>query len=53
MTVFKSPWPSLEPYAPMSVPQMMEQTVRRLPNKPALMTPEGTAYTYRASCGPP
>ncbi len=44
--VFKSPWPSLEPYAPTSVPQMMEATVRRLPGKPALMTAEGHAYTY-------
>jgi acyl-CoA synthetase (AMP-forming)/AMP-acid ligase II len=45
--VFKSPWPSLEPYVPLSVAQMMEATVRRLPDKPALMTAEGHAYTYR------
>ena len=44
--VFKSPWPSLEPYAPMSVPQLIEATVRRLPDKPALMTVEGHAYTF-------
>ncbi len=45
--VFKSPWPSLEPYAPTSVPAMMEATVRRLPNKVALMTAEGQAYTFQ------
>ena len=45
--VFKSPWPSLEPYTPMSVPQMMEATVRRLPDKVALMTADGPTYTYR------
>ncbi len=45
--VFTSPWPSLEPYAPMSVPQIIEATVRRLPDKPALMTAEGQAYTFR------
>ncbi|MEX2245555.1 MAG: AMP-binding protein [Dehalococcoidia bacterium] len=45
--VFKSPWPSIEPYAPMSVAQLLEKTVRRLPDKPALMTAEGKAYTYR------
>jgi acyl-CoA synthetase (AMP-forming)/AMP-acid ligase II len=44
--IFSSPWPSLEPYTPLSVPQLMEATVRRLPDKPALMTAEGTAYTY-------
>ncbi len=41
--VFKSPWPSLEPYAPLSVAQMMEATVRRLPDKVALMTADGQA----------
>lgn len=44
--VFKSPWPSLEPYVPMSVPQLIEATVRRLPDKPALMTAEGHCYTF-------
>lgn len=46
MTVFSSPWPSLEPYTPISVPDMLQQTVRRLPDKVALMTAEGVAYTY-------
>jgi len=44
--VFTSPWPSLEPYAPLTVPQIIEATVRRLPDKPALMTPDGHAYTF-------
>ncbi len=44
--VFKSPWHSLAPYAPMSVPELIEATVRRLPDKPALMTPEGVSYTF-------
>ena len=44
--IFSSPWPSLEPYAPLSVPQLMEATVRRLPDKPALMTADGAACTY-------
>ncbi len=43
---FRSPWPSLEPYTPLSVPQLIEQTVRRLPHKPALMTVEGAAWTF-------
>jgi acyl-CoA synthetase (AMP-forming)/AMP-acid ligase II len=30
----------------MSVPQMVEASARRLPDKPALITAEGTAYTY-------
>jgi len=44
--VFNSPWPSLEPYVPQSVPEIIEATVRRIPNKPALMTAEGTAYSF-------
>ncbi len=45
---YKSPWPSLAPYEPMSVPQKVEATVRRLPDKPALITADGTAYTFAA-----
>ncbi|HEY8171635.1 MAG TPA: AMP-binding protein [Dehalococcoidia bacterium] len=44
--VFKSPRPSLEPYAPLTVPQIIEATVRRLPDKTALMAAGGDAYTY-------
>ncbi len=44
--VFTSPWPSLEPYTPTSVPEMVEATVRRLPDKPALVSADGTSYTY-------
>jgi acyl-CoA synthetase (AMP-forming)/AMP-acid ligase II len=44
--IFTSPWPSLEPYEPMSVPQLIEASVQRWPNKPAFMTPEGHAYSY-------
>jgi acyl-CoA synthetase (AMP-forming)/AMP-acid ligase II len=43
---FTSPWPSLEPYPKQSLPQLIEATVRRLPNKTALMTSEGVAYSY-------
>lgn len=44
--IFTSPWPSLEPYEPMSVPQLIEASVRRWPHKAAFMTPEGRAYSY-------
>src|SRR5436309_995032 len=44
--VFKSPWPSLEPYALQTVPQLIEATVRRLPDKPSLMTAEGVSYSF-------
>jgi acyl-CoA synthetase (AMP-forming)/AMP-acid ligase II len=46
MMIFTSPFPSLEPYEPLSVPDMLERTVRRLPDKPALMGVEGNARTY-------
>jgi len=45
--VFRSPWSSLEPYEPLSVPQMVERTVRRLPDKPALIAAEGRTLTFR------
>ncbi len=44
--MFTSPRPSLEPYVPLSVPDVIEASVRRRPGKPALMTAEGTAYTF-------
>ncbi|MDP9238503.1 MAG: AMP-binding protein [Chloroflexota bacterium] len=44
--IFNSPWPSLEPYAPITVPEIIEATVRRLPDKVALMTAGGPAYTF-------
>ncbi len=44
--VFRSPWPSLEPYVQMRVPELIGATVERLPDKVALMTAEGQAYTY-------
>ncbi|MEX2225417.1 MAG: AMP-binding protein [Dehalococcoidia bacterium] len=44
--VFSGPWPSLEPYEPLSVPQMIEQAARRLPDKPALIAVDGKQYTY-------
>ncbi len=44
--VFRGPWPSLEPYVPTSIPQMVEATVRRLPDKVALVNPDGTSYTF-------
>ncbi len=45
--VYKSPWPSLEPYPLTSVPEMIAETVQRLPDKTALMTADGASYTYR------
>ena len=44
--VFTSPRPSLEPYKPMSVPQLMEAAVRRWADKPAFLSPEGHPTTY-------
>ncbi len=44
--VFKSPWPSLKPYAPLTVSQVIEASVRQRPDKTALMTVEGRAYTF-------
>ncbi len=44
--VFRGPWPSLEPYVPTSIPQMIEATVQRLPDKVALVNPDGTSYTF-------
>jgi acyl-CoA synthetase (AMP-forming)/AMP-acid ligase II len=44
--VFRGPWPSLEPYTPLSVPELIAATVQRLPDKPALMTAEGQTYSY-------
>ncbi len=44
--IFTSPRPSLEPYAALSVPEIIEATVRRLPDKPALISADGTAYTF-------
>jgi acyl-CoA synthetase (AMP-forming)/AMP-acid ligase II len=44
--IFTSPWPSLEPYIPLTVPEMVEATARRLPDKVALMTAGGPAYTF-------
>jgi acyl-CoA synthetase (AMP-forming)/AMP-acid ligase II len=44
---YTSPWKSLAPYEPLSVPQMVEATARRLPDKPALIAAEGATYTYR------
>lgn len=44
--IHESPWPSLGTYAPLTVPQMVEATVRRLPDKPALVAGDGASYTY-------
>jgi acyl-CoA synthetase (AMP-forming)/AMP-acid ligase II len=44
--VFKSYWPSLEPYTPTSVPDAIEASVKQRPNKVALMTAEAKGYTY-------
>ena len=44
--IFNSPWPSLEPYAPISVPEMMDASVRQRPDKVALMTAGGGSDTF-------
>jgi acyl-CoA synthetase (AMP-forming)/AMP-acid ligase II len=44
--VYKSPWPSQAPYKPMSVPQMIEATARRLADKTVMVTAEGKGYTF-------
>jgi len=44
--VFKSPWPSQAPYHPMTVPQLVEQTVHRAGDKTAFMTAEGKSWTF-------
>jgi acyl-CoA synthetase (AMP-forming)/AMP-acid ligase II len=44
--VFKSPWPSLAPYEAISLPQMIEWTACRLPDKPALISHDGRKYTF-------
>jgi acyl-CoA synthetase (AMP-forming)/AMP-acid ligase II len=43
---YKSPWPSQAPYALMSLPDMIEATVKRLPDKAALISAEGASYTF-------
>ena len=44
--MFRSPWPSLEPYAAAAIPDLIAATVRRLPEKPALLTTDGRVYTF-------
>jgi acyl-CoA synthetase (AMP-forming)/AMP-acid ligase II len=44
---FESPWPSQAPYETLSVPQLIERTVQRLPDKSALINAGGAAYTFR------
>ena len=44
--MYRSPFPSLEPYTPLSVPDVIERAVRRTPRKTALITAEGQAYTF-------
>ncbi|MDE3096135.1 MAG: AMP-binding protein [Chloroflexota bacterium] len=44
--MFTSPRPSLAPYVPLSVPDLIEASVRRRPDKPALTTAEGEARTF-------
>lgn len=43
---FTSPWPSLEPYTPISVPRMIEESVRKHADKTALMNADGTSYSF-------
>ena len=44
--VYKSPWPSQAPYAPLTLPQLIEQTVNRHPDKAAFMSADGQSWTF-------
>jgi acyl-CoA synthetase (AMP-forming)/AMP-acid ligase II len=44
--IYTSPWPSLEPYTPISLPDLVEATVRRQPDKIAFQTAEGERWTF-------
>ena len=44
--MFTSPRPSLEPYTPMSVPDIIEASVRQRPDKVALIAADGPSYTF-------
>jgi len=44
--VFKSPWPSQAPYAPMSLPHLLEGIVQQRPEKVAFLTPDGRSWTF-------
>jgi acyl-CoA synthetase (AMP-forming)/AMP-acid ligase II len=43
---YESPFPSQAPYAPVGVPEMVEASVRKHPDKPALVTHDGKSYTF-------
>src|SRR5688572_24811501 len=44
--VYESPWPSQAPYAPLTLPQLLEQTVKRIPDKTAFISAEGKTWTF-------
>ena len=44
--VFRSPWPDQGPYEPLTLLQLIERTVQRLPNKPALVAASGQSLSY-------
>src|SRR5688572_2478241 len=44
--VFRSPWPDRGTYEPLTLLQLIERTVQRLPNKPALCAATGKSYTF-------
>src|SRR5512143_388657 len=46
--IFTSPRPSLAPYKPISLPELMADAVRRFGDKPAFLSPEGHPTTYNA-----
>jgi acyl-CoA synthetase (AMP-forming)/AMP-acid ligase II len=45
--VFRSPWPDQGTYEPLTVLQLIERTVERLPDKPAIGNAGGQMLTYR------
>ncbi len=44
--IFTSPRPSLAPYKPISLPELMADAVRRFGDKPAFLSPEGHPTSY-------
>jgi acyl-CoA synthetase (AMP-forming)/AMP-acid ligase II len=44
--IFTSPRPSLAPYKPISLPELMADAVRRFGDKPAFLSPEGHPTSF-------
>ncbi|MBI1884876.1 MAG: AMP-binding protein [Chloroflexi bacterium] len=44
--IIQSPWPSLEPYVPMTLPEFLKRPADRFHDKPCLINMDGTQYTF-------